>query len=53
MKFLRVVRPKFDWSQVPDDYPPREAKPDIVEAIKASDDAQPPVGSVDDPDSKQ
>jgi hypothetical protein len=44
MQFLRVIRPKFDWAQVPDDYPPREQKPDIVEAIKASDDVQPPVG---------
>jgi hypothetical protein len=44
MQFLRVIRPKFDWAQVPDDYPPREPKPDIVEAIKASDDVQPPVG---------
>ena len=44
IQFLRIARPKFDWSQVPDDYPPRETKPDIVEAIKASDDTQPPVG---------
>ena len=44
MQFLRVVRPKFDWSQVPEDYPPRETKLDIAERIKSSDDAQPPVG---------
>jgi hypothetical protein len=44
MQFLRVVRPKFDWSQIPDDYPPRETKLDIAERIRASDDMQPPVG---------
>ncbi|MFL9904712.1 hypothetical protein PQR71_42405 [Paraburkholderia fungorum] len=44
MQFLRLVRPKFDWSQIPDDYPPRETKADIADRIKASDDAQPPVG---------
>lgn len=44
MQYLRVIRPKFDWSQVPDDYPSREQKPDIVGSIRATDDTQGEAG---------
>jgi hypothetical protein len=53
VQFLRLAKPNFDWSQVPDDYPPREPKPEIAERIKSSDDAQSPTGGTSDRGTKE